>query len=170
MSIFNVIIALSKRIAASLLRDEQPKELFSSEIFDDQDKQYILDNLTKEELIKKRLHLSSQINREEDWKRIKSRINVPVRKQLVWQYSAAAVFIGLLTTTYILKDTLFHNLQIVSPVVGTIKVGTDRAILTLEDGEDINLEKGVSYQSDNINSNGEEIIYRTGKEKKRNIL
>lgn len=53
MSIFNVIIALSKRIAASLLRDEQPKELFSSEIFDDQDKQYILDNLTKEELIKK---------------------------------------------------------------------------------------------------------------------
>lgn len=165
MSIFNVIIALSKRIAASLLRDEQPKELFSSEIFDDQDKQYILDNLTKEELIKKLPALSSQINREEDWKRIKSRINVPVRKQLVWQYSAAAVFIGLLTTTYILKDTLFHNLQIVSPVVGTIKVGTDRAILTLEDGEDINLEKGVSYQSDNINSNGEEIIYRTGKEK-----
>ncbi|WP_422080753.1 FecR family protein [Ulvibacterium sp.] len=45
-------------------------------------------------------------------------------------------------------------------VVGDeIKVGTDRAILTLEDGSQINLEKGKTIRTKNVKSNGEELVY-----------
>lgn len=43
-----------------------------------------------------------------------------------------------------------------------IKPGYDRATLTLEDGSIVALEKGDTYQNQNVKSNGEEIIYDAG--------
>ncbi|RYC50353.1 FecR family protein [Flagellimonas olearia] len=47
------------------------------------------------------------------------------------------------------------------PVIvdNTIRPGTDKATLTLEDGSTVILEKGTNYQSANARSNGEEIVY-----------
>ncbi|WP_163514742.1 FecR family protein [Gelidibacter japonicus] len=42
----------------------------------------------------------------------------------------------------------------------SIKIGTDKAILTLEDGTSIALEKGKNYDDDNIRSDGERVIYQ----------
>ncbi|MFV0572815.1 MAG: FecR family protein [Xanthomarina gelatinilytica] len=161
MPVFNQIITLSKRIAAALLRDEEPIDLHNSELFNNQDKQYILDNLTNETLIKERLNLSNQINKVEDWKKLKSKIEVPVRK-LYWKYAAAAILVIALASTYLLKDTLFNNqIESNTPIIvnNQIEPGIDKATLTLEDGTQVTLEKGTSYQTKNANSNGEEIIY-----------
>jgi len=161
MPIFNQIITLSKRIAAALLRDEDPTDLHNSELFSDQDKQYILDNLTNDNLIKERLNLANQINKKEDWKKLKSKIEVPVRK-LYWKYAAAAILVIALASTYLLKDTLFNNpIENTTPIIvnNQIEPGIDKATLTLEDGSQITLQKGTSYQTQNANSNGEEIIY-----------
>ncbi len=162
MLVFNKIIALSKHLAASLLQDKEPTSLNNSELFSVQDKQYILDNLTKDTLIKERLILAKQIDKQADWKRLKSKINVPVRK-LYWKYAAAAAILVIaLASTYVLRDSIFKNIiENSAPIIVNNKIqnGIDKATLTLEDGSTVILEKGTTYQAKNANSNGEQIIY-----------
>tara|TARA_R110002050_G_C8963169_1_gene514802 strand:+ start:2265 stop:3428 length:1164 start_codon:yes stop_codon:yes gene_type:complete len=159
MPIFSKIIILSKQIAVSLLKDDKPTDLYKSEIFDEKNKDYIIKNLTDETLIKERLKQSNQIDKKADWKTVKNEINLPVRK-LYWRYAVAASVIGILATSYIFKDNLFNNTEDNTLViVNTIKIGTDKATLTLEDGSQIALEKGTSFQTNNANSNGEQIVY-----------
>ncbi|MDD7886254.1 FecR family protein [Flavivirga sp. 57AJ16] len=163
-SIFNNIITLSKRVATSLLRDEQPTDLQNSELFNDQDKQYILNNLTNNEPIKQRLNLANQIDKEADWKKLRSKMDIPVVK-IYWKYAAAATIIIALTSTYFLRNTLFNNAtEPTSPIIvnNQIQPGKDKATLTLETGESVALEKGITYQTQNAKSNGEEIVYEAG--------
>ena len=47
----------------------------------------------------------------------------------------------------------------------TIVAGTDKAILTLENGDEVALEKGKKFQTGGVSSNGEELVYA---EKKHN--
>jgi len=162
MTVFNKIIALSKHLAATLLQDKEPTDLHNSELFSDQDKQYILNNLTNESLIKERLNLAKQIDKQADWKKLKSKINVPVRK-LYWKYAtAAAILVIALASTYVLRDSIFKNIKgNPAPIIVNNKIqnGTDKATLTLEDGSTVILEKGATYQAKNAKSNGEQIIY-----------
>lgn len=162
MSVFNKIIILSKKLASSLLKDENPTDLEASDIFNDADKAYILKNLTNETLIKERLNLANQIKKKEDWEKVKSNITKPSVRFLYWKYTAAAAVIGLLASTYFFRGTLFNNTEKNLPIIvnNTIKTGTDKATLTLEDGTIIALEKGSNYKAGNIKSNGEQIIYQ----------
>lgn len=72
-------------------------------------------------------------------------------------YSAAAVVLGIVTTTY------FYNIKPVAVPVkmvnNTISTGTDKAILTLEDGSVVTLEKDKVYEKGNVVSNGKELVY-----------
>lgn len=46
----------------------------------------------------------------------------------------------------------------------TIEPGSSKAVLTLGDGTQVVLDKGETYTSDNLSSDGESLIYGTGKE------
>lgn len=86
-------------------------------------------------------------------------------RRTVIQYSAAAILVIALALTYLLKDNLFAPKveNTVEPVIvdtKLIKPGSDKAILTLEDGSFVELEKGNSFQTQNASTNGEEIIYK----------
>lgn len=75
-------------------------------------------------------------------------------------YSAAAVVLGIVATTYFYRTSL-GNKAIEAPVKivnNTIKTGTDKAILTLEDGSVVTLEKDKTYKKDNVISNGKELV------------
>ncbi len=77
-------------------------------------------------------------------------------------YTTAAIFAGVLATTYFFKDNLFNIPFEVTPTIITQDVilpGTNKATLTLNDGSQISLEKGKSFQTQNANSNGEQIVY-----------
>ncbi|MEN3323676.1 FecR domain-containing protein [Mariniflexile soesokkakense] len=163
MSVFNKVIILSKKLASSLLKDEKPTDLEASDIFNDADKAYILNNLTDETLIKERLNLGNQIKKKEDWKKVKSNITKPSVRFLYWKYTAAAAVIGLLASTYFFRGTLFNNSTECMPVIvnNNIKIGTDKATLTLEDGSVLTLEKGNNYEASNFKSNGEKIVYNS---------
>lgn len=84
---------------------------------------------------------------------------INIRKPL-FKY-AAAILIVTLATSYLFKDTLFNSPQYNTPIVinNTIESGTDKATLTLEDGTKVLLEEGANFQTPNIISNGEEIVY-----------
>ena len=81
-------------------------------------------------------------------------------KNTFFKYAAAASVLLIVTLTVFLnKDE--EASQFTEPIIvnNQIETGTDKATLTLEDGTDIALVKGQTYQTQNATSNGEEIIY-----------
>lgn len=84
----------------------------------------------------------------------------------------AAMFVGVLVITFFFRNNIFNTSIettsiIVDSNVNNIKPGTDKATLTLGDGSVVTLEKGSSFQTDNIKSNGEQIIYKSGVSNKK---
>jgi ferric-dicitrate binding protein FerR (iron transport regulator) len=86
-------------------------------------------------------------------------------------YSAAAVVLGIVTTTYFYRTSLVNKpLETPKIVVNnTIKAGTDKAILTLEDGSAVVLEKDKIYKKNNAVSNGKELVYNNDKKAKSGL-
>jgi ferric-dicitrate binding protein FerR (iron transport regulator) len=86
-----------------------------------------------------------------------------------YKYAAAAILtIGL---GYMLTNNLFNkpSVEIPTAVNKIIEPGTDKAILTLEDGTELTLEKGQNFKTQNANSNGEAIVYESTKIKSEEI-
>lgn len=123
----------------------------------------------------------SNINKQKAWESIvnksQSRKEKPVYSIFVkkwFKYAAAAIVLGVLTTTYLWKDKIINSSVETSPTIvkastNSIEPGTDRATLTLDDGSVVTLEKGITYQTQNANSNGQQIIYDAGNKKTSEI-
>lgn len=172
MALINKIIELSKQIAAALLKGEKPTDLHDSEIFSNSDKDYILRNLTDESLIKERLTQENQINKKNDWKKVKTKVNSPIKLSF-WYYSAAASIIILMTVGYFITNQTNSGPQKVLPVAvinDTIHAGTDKATLELEDGSVVTLEKGKPFNNNNLNSNGEKIVINQNEVPKKEMV
>jgi ferric-dicitrate binding protein FerR (iron transport regulator) len=62
---------------------------------------------------------------------------------------------------FLIKDKIINKPEETTPriVNNNIEVGSDKATLTLEDGSQVSLERGSTYQTQNAHSNGEEIVY-----------
>lgn len=87
-----------------------------------------------------------------------------------WQYVAAAsVAIILMLPMFLNRD---NEREQIEPVMtkNLIVPGTDKAVLTLEDGSQIELEKGKSVQTKNAHSNGEKITYDNTRKKKKELV
>jgi transmembrane sensor len=164
MALFSKILELSKQLGTSLLMDEKPLGFENSEIFDQKDKDYILNKLTSKAETKARFELFKKIDKKKDFKKTKGKLNIST-KNLHWRYAvAASVALCVGSAIFFLKDNMpehptFNSIS--TNVTGNIiEPGSNKATLILEDGSVIVLEKGKSYQNDNINSNGEEIVVR----------
>ncbi|MGM8362918.1 FecR family protein [Flavobacterium sp. ARAG 55.4] len=92
-------------------------------------------------------------------------------RKIISYSAAAAVVLGMLTTTY-LYTTDFFDKPVEVPVVvnNTISVGTNKAVLTLEDGSDVTLEKNKIYKKNNVVSNGEELVYNNDSKTKSGLV
>ena len=98
-------------------------------------------------------------------KRVSQQENKPAKKKrYLWKYAVAAIFIGLIATTYVVRNNTSNIPLETTPIlVNTIVPGKDKATLTLEDGSLISLEKGASFKTKNAKSNGEQIVYQNAK-------
>lgn len=104
------------------------------------------------------------------WKYIEADIDKPLKRLTTyWKFAIAASIALLISLTFIFKK---DNTVINEPIIvnNTIKVGTDKATLTLEDGTDIILQDGQNYSADNLSSNGKEIVYNTSNEVKSEMV
>lgn len=74
---------------------------------------------------------------------------------------AASIALLISVTLFYNKNKNGLDLTTKKPIIvnNTIKPGADKAVLTLEDGVSISLEKGIKYKNATVNSNGEELIY-----------
>mgnify|MGYP000282611548 CR=1 FL=1 len=99
---------------------------------------------------------------EQGWDKVSSKTRNR-RKKFFHLKSAAAITI-LVTTGFIwFTSTETTEKQILedTPVVeqSAIEIGSDKAVLTLEDGSKITLGKGETFKTDKASSNGEQLIY-----------
>ncbi|MCF8275011.1 MAG: FecR family protein [Flavobacteriaceae bacterium] len=113
---------------------------------------------------------SDKADHSKIWRYIEADIDKPLRRlPSYWKFAVAASITLLISLTFILNK---DNAVITEPKIvnNTIKAGTDKATLTLEDGTDITLENGQNYSADNLSSNGKEIVYNTTTETKPEIV
>lgn len=119
-------------------------------------------------LVKENYNLNivyDDINEKTALEKVKRNIKnkkAPVRRILPSLMKYAAAILIFISTGYffLTKENLVENNE---PIIvnNNIKIGTDKATLTLEDGANVTLIKGQQYIADNVESNGEEIIYKT---------
>ena len=138
------------------IKNPKNEELFNSFVRTN----YAIDfNLIKFDSEKVKARLAEEIAKERKVIKLK-------KQRIKLYYVAAAVMIGLFTSAYLFKDSLFGPSIYSEPnnvISNTIVPGTDKATLTLEDGSVVLLEKGNNYKNQNANSNGEEIVYEADK-------
>lgn len=169
VAIFQISKLLIKR-KLKVLTDSEKLEL----------KDFIKKNaFLKEIKIKKlaaKIDSLSEINTEKAWEIVEAKYQEKNKKPVFvigknswFKYSAAAMVISLMAIALVFKDEIFQRpdkipVPIVKSDIEDIKSGTDKATLTLADGSKIALEKGTLVQTQNANSNGAEIIYKSGKQ------
>ncbi|UMB53621.1 DUF4974 domain-containing protein [Lutibacter sp. A64] len=105
------------------------------------------------------------IDLEKGWNRIEKRIKPTpyLLKNNFLKYSAVAASLLLLISVSLIFYK--NSISTTSKIVNTeIKIGSDKAILTLENGEEIDLEKGKEIKTTNAESNGEKLIYKKTEE------
>ena len=81
----------------------------------------------------------------------------------IFKYAAIAL-IGIIASTYFFKDEIFGVSNEVTPEIvnqNFIEPGTDKAILTIEDGSKIKLVKGKSIQIQNASNTGNKLSYKS---------
>lgn len=114
---------------------------------------------------------TSQFNtdkaKKEFLKKIKQDKHIIHRLKVYKALKYAAVAVIVFGLGYFFQQKNFNSSDSIidtTPIIvnNQIEPGTDRAILTLENGEEITLEKGQSIQTQNASSNGEELMYNAG--------
>ncbi|WP_303318445.1 FecR domain-containing protein [Flavivirga abyssicola] len=161
----NKIKSLSEKIAASLIKNEKSNDLETSEIFDAKTKVQMLSEIKSG----KHSDLLKEIDTEKDWKVLERKIQQQSRKSFKFWYYGAAATVAVLITLGLVFNKTNQDQDFSEPVIvnNNIEIGTGKATLTLEDGSDIILEKGQTYESNHVASNGEELVYKTGNQKQK---
>ena len=103
----------------------------------------------------------NQVDLVKGWQRVFESIDTgKKRKFAYWKYAVAASLILLVVSKFIFdKKVDLNTIPNTNTIVNTITPGTDKAILTLEDGSNIELEKGKEFTNQNLKTNGAEIVY-----------
>ncbi|WP_147679002.1 FecR family protein [Algibacter pacificus] len=91
-----------------------------------------------------------------------------LRVKLFYAAASIAILISISLVVYI-KNVPKNNK--IDPVIvnNDIKIGTDKAVLTLGDGSTVVLDKDKHFTSNNLESNGEDLIYKSPPKKATKI-
>ncbi|MFC4097714.1 FecR family protein [Euzebyella saccharophila] len=105
-----------------------------------------------------------EVDIETAWTKLSTRISPGKPRFFFLKY--AAIFLVLISVTASLYYFQATNIEkdgvpkIVSKTsITTIQPGSDKAVLTLEDGSEVVLEKGNDFKSANASSDGEQLVY-----------
>lgn len=142
-------------------------------------KKWLLDNPNKKEDIELAKKIITQLTFKEYqasseefnevWKNIKENQENwtnPTNPSKIRRYVGVAATLAILISSSFFANKYYFNISksnietVSTKIVNTIVPGTDKATLTLGDGSEIVLKKGIAFQTKNANSNGKKIIYK----------
>lgn len=161
MKRYDRIFELSKKIANALSKGENPIELHETKLLSEDAKKRISQELSKES-VEKAITKLKKIDVVKDWEHILPRIKARKKRQVSSFYKVAAAAILLMSLAYV---TFYNTKQSkdLGPAEPQIVAGTDKAVLTLEDGSLVVLQKGVPFQNELVKSNGEQLKYQNAR-------
>lgn len=99
---------------------------------------------------------------------------IPIKRFVlspIFKFAIAATIILLISLNYIFKEK--NSIELEKTIVvnnNEIKPGSDKAILTLEDGSVVMLGKDNVYKTQNVSSNGENIEYNSQEKKSSKVV
>lgn len=91
---------------------------------------------------------------------IKQKVKSNKRKSRLHVYTKISIAASILLAIGLIFGGRYFKEETVS-VPNKIVTGSDKAVLTLENGDQVALEKGKSFQKGSMRSNGEQIVYGT---------
>jgi len=161
--------SISKLIYKSVIKSisVEEKEILGNWLLNPENK-VLYDEIVNKNNIQNKYELFQRIDSDGIYKRLEAKIfaEKSKEKELIlksrWlKYAVAASIVLAISLTIIIfkKDSFEERNPKVLIISENIKIGGNKAILTLEDGSEIALEGGQNYFGQNIESNGEEIIY-----------
>jgi len=158
---FNKIIEYCRHLSEIILKDKKGTGTFEGDILNKEDQEEILSDLNDKSYWADREQALSGINVDKEWKSLENRIIIPEKKkQYYWKYAAAAVLIIGFGVGVFYNSSMFDRL---SPEATSsrelIVAGSDKAILTLENGEEVELADETSYNTDDANLVNSELLY-----------
>ncbi|WOD42225.1 FecR family protein [Hwangdonia lutea] len=150
----NYLHLLIKKLQSGDISDDELK--FLSNFFSNQsnNRNWPFDDALKNELKNKIFNnVTSKVNKEQKGIKLTS-----FYKSNVLKYAATALILVSIAFVWNYNSNESEVADIKSST-NKIKVGTDKATLTLEDGQYIDLEKGQNYSTINAKSTGDKLIY-----------
>lgn len=97
------------------------------------------------------------------WEKIAANLDKPENKIRpgYWRYAIAAAVAVLITSSIFILNVSnkIKDNEIVNSTI-SIPPGTDKAVLTLENGNNVVLEKDNSFHTNGLKSEGESVVYR----------
>ncbi|MAW95408.1 MULTISPECIES: FecR domain-containing protein [unclassified Leeuwenhoekiella] len=172
---FKEILEYSRKLSEGFLKGKKNKLFKEDGFISIEDQEAILRDLNDKSYWTEREKNLDQIDADREWKNIQTRIYIPqTKKSNYWKYAAAAVIlfgIALGSYQYAPWDSFLpvnekSNHQI-------IVSGSDKAVLTLDDGKEIELAENTSFNSKDANLANNNLLYtpqETTSEVKYNTL
>src|SRR5690606_31303863 len=106
------------------------------------------------------------IDKQGGWLKIEERLKLRSehKRKHSWRYGIAASMLMLVSLYFFLQDNPENKFESIAvetdgKMESDIEVGSNKAILTVEDGSENSLEKGSVLSLENLMSNGEELVY-----------
>ncbi|SDX20806.1 FecR family protein [Aequorivita viscosa] len=162
MTIHDRLFALANKLAKSLSKGEKIAALNEAEFLSKETKNRIEKNLSEENIQKQQLKLA-EIDIDNDWEKVANRLQKPTRKptkNLISKlYKAAAIALLLFSFSYFTYNHIQKSGQGASVQVA-IEPGTDKAILTLEDGTQVALSPETPFKNKIAQTKGDRLEYK----------
>ncbi|PKA97480.1 FecR family protein [Flavobacteriaceae bacterium MAR_2009_75] len=113
-----------------------------------------------------------QVEAGSAWSNVFYKINRKRDRGGYLKYAAAITILFAITSLWFLNRDSQIDIDRNRPIVSTpqedkIKVGSDRATLTLEDGSKVTLEEGRQFSTGNASSDGKQLVYGSTSNKKK---
>jgi ferric-dicitrate binding protein FerR (iron transport regulator) len=157
MTINDRIFDLAKKLAKALSKDKEHSALEEANYLSEETKQRIRVNLSKP-VVEEQLSKFKEIDVEHDWAKVVSRLEIPEKSRRQWIYKAAAIALLLISGLYFTYNHL-QNVEKDDIVQTSIQPATDKAVLILEDGTQVELSAETPFKNKLAQSNGDRLEY-----------
>lgn len=157
MTIHDRLFALANKLAKSLSKGEKTAALDEAEFLSKETKNRIKENLSEENIHEQKLKLA-ELDIKNDWKKVTARLRTQKKPRISKLYKAAAIILLLFSTSYLTYNYIqIPNQQ--TQVQTAIAPGTDKALLTLEDGSQVALSSKSTFKNKVAQTKGNSLEY-----------
>ena len=162
---FKELTAYCKSLSKYILKGKENTATPHTHLIPKEDQEKLLNDFNDRSYWAEREKILAEIDVAEDWKALKSKIHIPEsKKNYFLQYAAAAILIICfgLGVFYDVPNVLKSDANSAT-VQHSIVSGSDKAILSLENGEEIELTEETVYNGKNSNLVSNHLLYTKDK-------